>query len=1133
MPSPYGPAQVPGSDGEIRPKLSPLAALARRDKLRTSKGSKDVNTFSVTTPANASAILAIKSRGDQQEELVVSWSSIIQRYVSHIYCGASDQEIRDGVAKDNPDPFPLAQMCSVQTVDDKDRRVALRGRKKVVADRLIAADQVIGIYEGEVLFEEEQQRTTNVMNRLSKEWKTFEYESMEKASYRIAIDDAQRLGITGDALYGTAIRYRNPLLVDGDKSVGAYAWATELNDFRTDPLNSLADEDPSYGPNITYIEVTIMNWPCIFIVANEDIPPGVELTLDYGSYWDGFRAIYRDQQIVQKTIANIVKPLVEHLDAIGDSVQHMFEKQNQLEHDLWTVKKQLKTIQNIPEKANLKEVESQYNCVVTTMRSRLKTYDEFLEPLSEATQNAPQASRLQSNIFGLACDEERRLRWTDNLKQAAGSLLEASMQMSVEARKSGSKMDTKASEKTGTAIASNSIMNLIQTPAHSRNTRAARHARAQRSNCGSPQPRPENHTPAPLEEVPSSSPTLEEPAPCSLESGGKQREQAPSSCGKGTSRGTVANAKRSKRSKTTDDRTVKSHALFASPNFPDDGVANIFSDLSTCGASRPLKKAKLETPQSLQSIGHVGEQSDELVDFCMHLLRKLVTMPDSEVFWDEVDIVAHPTYPQFVKEPMCFAKIKAGLQIGAYSSLTSFVRDISLIFANCRAFNEAGDDITLLAEKFEWAFMRDLTASVVFCPECSGLAFNTKCADCKKTFRRSQLSGVMNYHNIIKRLFTIENGSTIIARWYQNAIYYEARTVKPSKSKANTFKVDFLDGAKLREVHLNDLLLYPEPRRQEDAILSKGAKVLARMPSSLSEHNENNTFQPGIVHCASLKTVAVKFAYGRASALVDIPRSDVIVVDEAFFRKVVKDIADMAKGTDDPNAAHDQLFHKAELSATETPQKARLFAAKSATKSRSKKATSPAMVNGLSSKCKAEDSRTVQAEVSTPTSACENLGAGMRTAESSTPISLPETLAKRMDERLSRTKTSRDSAFNLHSEATSTSASSTPASAQAPSGSEGAGGALKAGTYPAAQASSRSSPMDLDKPLTPAFGTPLPVLSDMGRNFAITPTSSLASSAPRDSPIIIIDSHSDSEERYGPMRHSAPAQRITISLLDD
>ncbi|KAJ3183377.1 hypothetical protein HDU87_006696 [Geranomyces variabilis] len=500
------PAQVPGSDGEVRPKLSRLAALARRDKLRTSKGSKDVNTYSVKTPANAFAILAVNSPGDhggsnQQEERVVSWSSIIQRYVSHIYCGALDQEIRDGVARDNPDPFPLAQMCSVQTVDDNDRRIVLRGRKKVcgdlvptstnwfghliiketgtqvVADRPIAADQVIGIYEGEVLFEEEQVRGAGIEALVpGKEWKTFEYEAMEKASYRIAINDAQTLGIAGDSLHGTAIRYRNPLLVDGDKTIGAFAWATELNDFRTDPLNPFADEDPSSAPNITYIEVTIMNWPCIFIVANHDISPGVELTLDYGSYWEGFRGIYRDQQIVQRTIADIVKPLVEHLDVIGDSVQFMFEKQNQLERDLFTVKKRLKTSTKKKEQANHHEVESQLDCVVKTMRSRIQNYTEFLEPLSQAIQEAPQASRLQSNIFGLACDEERRSRWTKNLQQAAGLLDDSLAQMSAEARKSGSKGASKvASNGKKTAGVSDIIIDLLHVPSHSRNTRAARH----------------------------------------------------------------------------------------------------------------------------------------------------------------------------------------------------------------------------------------------------------------------------------------------------------------------------------------------------------------------------------------------------------------------------------------------------------------------------------------------------------------------------------------------------------------------------------------------------------------------------------------------------------------------------------
>ncbi|KAJ3154783.1 hypothetical protein HDU89_008023 [Geranomyces variabilis] len=1167
-----GSAQVPGSDGELRPKLSPLAALARRDKLRTSKGSKDVNTYSVNTPANASAILAVHSPGNhhrgrnQQEERVVSWSSIIQRYVSHIYCGASDQEIRDGVAKDNPDPFPLAQVCSVQTVDDNDRRIALRGRKKVVADRPIAADQVIGIYEGEVLFEEEQHRTTNVMNRLSKEWKTFEYEAMEKASYRIAISDAQNLEITGDVLHGTAIRYRNPLLVDGDKTIGAFAWATELNDFRADPLNPFADGDPSNEPNITYIEVTIMNWPCIFIVANQDIWPGVELTLDYGSYWDGFRGIYRDQQVVQRTIADIVKPLVEHLDAIGDSVQYMFEKQSQLERDLFTLKKRLNNGNKNKEQAHHREVESQFDCVVKTMRSRIQNYTDFLEPLSHATQEAPHASRLQSNIFGLACDEERRARWTKNLKEAAGLLDDSVAQMSEEARKSGSKGVSKtASNGKKTAAPSDIIIDLMHVPIHSRNTRAARHARAQLSVSSSPpaddgssSAKRKIHSPAPSEEEPAST---DEPAASILLSSSKSAtaslssppphlEQLSPLSGKGVSRKTHSSTKRSK---TSEASPAEATAILDSCGRSNYDVAStICSDLGRHVSPRPLKKPKLEHSPSLQNVSHTTAPVSSIGDLCRYLLRELVKMPDSGVFWDDVDVEAHPTYPEFVKEPMCLSKIEAGIQSGSYTSLASFVRDVSLIFENCRAFNLPEDDIYKLTEGFDRAFQRDLTLSVVFCPECSGLAFNSTCAECKKTFRRSQLSSVMSFHNIVKRLYDVEKGTAVIARWYQNAIYYKARVVELCSSKPNTFLLDFLDGAKPHEVHVNDLLLHPEPLRDEAAILSKSCKVMARIPSSLSEHGEKDSFQPGIVQSASLHTVGVKFVYGRQSDLrVEMPRSEVIVVDEAFYQRVIKDIADMARqertGEYPLDGAPQNLqMHDTEPSKVETPSKARLFVVKSATKAGTKQGTSPGILKRSASKsqttlkstaviaadCKtvlfaatasigkgsASDSNstinqsTLETTIvnpstefsgkksrlkawSTPnattpssshtTSAAEALG-GAHTSIG-TPLPSSRTLAQRMEEHISETKTPL---------------------ALTPTALEG----VIEDLAPVATTPSWSSPIDLSRRLTPAFGAPLPALSDLEVDNITTVMNngSKSSSSRSSAPIIILDS--DSEE---------------------
>ncbi|KAI8922571.1 hypothetical protein DFJ77DRAFT_29239 [Powellomyces hirtus] len=144
--------RVPGSDGEIRPKLSPIATIARRYQLQHAQSSKNYILFHDSEDAGMTANIYV----DGKPHLLHSWDEIIQHYVRHTYSGASDHEIREGLAIDCPDPFPFVACCKVVPVGLDDPRVKLRGRKKVVTDRFIRKNEVIGIYEGEVLFEEEQ-----------------------------------------------------------------------------------------------------------------------------------------------------------------------------------------------------------------------------------------------------------------------------------------------------------------------------------------------------------------------------------------------------------------------------------------------------------------------------------------------------------------------------------------------------------------------------------------------------------------------------------------------------------------------------------------------------------------------------------------------------------------------------------------------------------------------------------------------------------------------------------------------------------------------------------------------------------------------------------------------------------------
>lgn len=83
------------------------------------------------------------------------------------------------------------------------------------------------------------------------------------------------------------------LVIDGSfhSNIGA-----KFNDFRLAPLlgrRAAADigrAQPDPPPNATFVELVIAGWPRTFIVAERDIPPGAEITIDYGvAFWESIR----------------------------------------------------------------------------------------------------------------------------------------------------------------------------------------------------------------------------------------------------------------------------------------------------------------------------------------------------------------------------------------------------------------------------------------------------------------------------------------------------------------------------------------------------------------------------------------------------------------------------------------------------------------------------------------------------------------------------------------------------------------------------------------------------------------------------------------------------------------------------
>lgn len=54
------------------------------------------------------------------------------------------------------------------------------------------------------------------------------------------------------------------------------------------------------------------------------------------------------------------------------------------------------------------------------------------------------------------------------------------------------------------------------------------------------------------------------------------------------------------------------------------------------------------------------------------------------VNWQKLNI---PDYPQIVKEPMDFGTIKKKLSLNVYKHVDEFVKDVNLIFHNCKLYN--------------------------------------------------------------------------------------------------------------------------------------------------------------------------------------------------------------------------------------------------------------------------------------------------------------------------------------------------------------------------------------------------------------------------------------------------------------
>lgn len=97
-----------------------------------------------------------------------------------------------------------------------------------------------------------------------------------------------------------------------------------------------------------------------------------------------------------------------------------------------------------------------------------------------------------------------------------------------------------------------------------------------------------------------------------------------------------------------------------------------------------------------------GLSSTELQS-AQDILEKLRKHPASTDFLEPVNYVELnlPDYPTVINEPMDLGTVQEKLDADTYRSLRDVMSDLSLIWSNCKTYNESGSQIVKRAEKLE------------------------------------------------------------------------------------------------------------------------------------------------------------------------------------------------------------------------------------------------------------------------------------------------------------------------------------------------------------------------------------------------------------------------------------------------
>eukprot|EP00835_Amoeboradix_gromovi_P002056 NODE_108_length_19701_cov_0.369452.p3 type:complete len:411 gc:universal NODE_108_length_19701_cov_0.369452:8004-9236(+) len=103
--------------------------------------------------------------------------------------------------------------------------------------------------------------------------------------------------------------------------------------------------------------------------------------------------------------------------------------------------------------------------------------------------------------------------------------------------------------------------------------------------------------------------------------------------------------------------------------------------------------------------------------FASSVIKELTKKKYTEInipFLEPVDTLLYPNYLDVVANPMDFSLIRRKLEQSLYSKADEVYSDIKLVFANCYAFNPAGNPITEMGHKLETIFEAKWTEKAAF-----------------------------------------------------------------------------------------------------------------------------------------------------------------------------------------------------------------------------------------------------------------------------------------------------------------------------------------------------------------------------------------------------------------------------------